>query len=71
MDHSGIAPFAPLRLQPTQYQVIDHGRTAAMRDKPPPIPPKMDGARNAGLGNNNNNTQGNDTQGNDIVSHYN
>ncbi len=58
MDHSCIAPFAPLRLQPTEYQDIDHVRTAAMRDTPPAIPPKMGGARNTGFGNNNNNTQG-------------
>ncbi len=62
MDHSGKAPFAPLRLQPTVYQDIDHVRTAAMKDTPPVIPPKMGGAHNAECGNNEN------TQGS--VSHY-
>ncbi len=58
MNHSGIAPFAPLRLQPNEYQDIDHVRTAAMKGTPPAIPPKTGGARNTGFGNNNNNTQG-------------
>ena len=54
MDHSGIAPFAHLPIPPTQYQDIDHVRTATMKDTPPAIPPKMDGAHNAGFDNNNN-----------------
>ncbi len=58
MDHSGKRVFPPLPSQPTIYQGIDHERTAAMKDTPPAIPPKMGGARNAGFGNNNNNTQG-------------
>ena len=58
MDHSGIAPFASLRPQPTQYQDIDHVRTAAMKDTPPAIPLKMGVARNAGFGNNNSRSQG-------------
>ena len=56
MDHSGIAPFAPLPLQQTIYQDIDHVRTAAMKDTPPAVPPKIGGACDVGF---DNNAQGN------------
>ena len=53
MDHSGIAPFAPLPIPPTIYSDIDHMRTEK-RKKPPAIPPKMVGAHHNALFDNNN-----------------
>ena len=56
MDHSGIAPFAPLPIPPTIYSDIDHVRTEMKRDEdtPPAIPPKMVGAHHNAFFDNNN-----------------
>ncbi len=49
VDHSGIAPFAPLPIPPTIYSDIDHVRTGMKRggETPPVIPPKVGGGFNA------------------------
>ena len=55
VDHSGIAPFAPLPIPPTIYSDIDHMRTEMKRDEdtPPVIPPRVVDALNAGFSSNN------------------